>query len=324
MFDSVLFGSTAYNRALAQAFATDLQGNVIWTYRYSGTPANVITPIKLLPNGHFLLNLTVTPPPNGPPIPAGTLNDIREIDLAGNTIRDLSCATLNQALAAHGFSGFNLFAFSRDMLALPNGHFVFLVAMAKEIADVVGYPGTTNVAGDVLWRLGEGGDFRLIGGVDPTDWFYAQHGMNFFGEATSGVFKLGLLDDGDDRMFPPGINCGTAGEPPCLYSTPAFVIQRQIPGWSPSRGRLSPTPSRRTRTAALGPNPARSRTLLVHLLDDLVSRVKTRQKVGRPSNQGLHDHYNAIAPVGPMEMRSKGPRYQPIDKCRDNPHNRVS
>jgi arylsulfate sulfotransferase len=296
LFDSVLFGSTAYNPALAQAFATDLQGNVIWTYRYSGTPANVITPIKLLPNGHFLLNLTVTPPPNGPPIPAGTLNDIREIDLAGNTIRDLSLASLNHALPAHGFSGFNLFAFSRDMLALPNGHFVFLVAMAKEMNDVVGYPGTTNVAGDVLidvdenyepdwvwstfdhldvnrhpfqfpdwthsdallysaddhdlllsvrnqnwiikidfkdaagtgdvlWRLGEGGDFRLIGGVDPTDWFYAQHGMNFFGEATSGVFELGLLDDGDDRMFPPGINCGTEGAPPCLYSTvPVFQI----------------------------------------------------------------------------------------------------
>jgi hypothetical protein len=290
LFDSVLFGSTAYNPALAQAFATDLQGNVLWTYRYSGTPANVITPIKLLPNGHFLLNLTVTTPPNGPPIPAGTLNDIREIDLAGNTIHDLSLGALNQSLPAHGFNGFNLFAFSRDMLALPNGHFVFLVAMAKQISNVAGYSGTTNVAGDVLidvdqnyqpdwvwsafdhldvnrhpfqfpdwthsdallysaddhdlllsvrnqnwiikidfkdgagsgdilWRLGEGGDFRLIGGVDPTDWFYAQHGINFFGEGTSGLFELGVLDDGDDRIFPPGVTCGAAGAPPCLYST---------------------------------------------------------------------------------------------------------
>ena len=290
LFDSVLFGSAGYNPTLAQAFATDLQGHVIWTYRYSGTPANVITPIKLLPNGHFLLNLTVTTPPNGPPIPSGTLNDIREIDLAGNTIHDLSLAALNQSLPAHGFSGLNLFAFSRDMLALPNGHFVFLVAMAKEVSGVTGYPGTVNVAGDVLidvdenyqpdwvwstfdhldvnrhplqfpdwthsdallytaddhnlllsvrnqnwivkidfrdangtgdvlWRLGEGGDFRLVGGADPTDWFYAQHGMNFFGEATSGIFQLGVLDDGDDRMFPPGVTCGTAGAPPCLYST---------------------------------------------------------------------------------------------------------
>ncbi|MGH8209114.1 MAG: aryl-sulfate sulfotransferase, partial [Steroidobacteraceae bacterium] len=290
LFDSVLFGSTPYSPALAQAFATDLQGNVIWTYQYTGTPANVITPIKLLPNGHFLLNLTVTTPPNGPPIPAGTLNDIREIDLAGNTVHDLSMATLNQALAANGFSGLNLFAFSRDMLALPNGHFVLLAAMAKGVPNVAGYPGTTNVAGDVLvdvdqnyqpdwvwsafdhldvnrhpfefpdwthsdallysaddhdlllsvrnqnwiikidfddgagsgdivWRLGEGGDFRLIGGVDPTDWFYAQHGMNFFSINTSGSFQLGMLDDGDDRIFPAGVTCGTAAAPVCNYST---------------------------------------------------------------------------------------------------------
>lgn len=295
LFDSVLFGSSTYNPSLAQAFATDLQGNVIWTYRYSGTPANVITPIKLLANGHFLLNLTVTPPPNGPPIPAGTLNDIREIDLAGNTIRDLPLATLNEALPAQGFSGFNLFAFSRDVLPLPNGHFVFLVAMAKEISGVAGYPSPINVAGDVLidvdqnfkpdwvwsafdhldvnrhpfqfpdwthsdallysaddhdlllsvrnqnwiikidfkdasgtgdilWRLGEGGDFRLNGGVDPTDWFYAQHGMNFFGEGTSNVFELGVLDNGDDRLFPPGVTCGAGSAPPCLYST-VIVLQ---------------------------------------------------------------------------------------------------
>jgi hypothetical protein len=290
LFDAVLFGSTAYDPSLAQAFATDLDGNVIWTYRYNGAPANVITPIKLLPNGHFLLNLTVTPPPNGPPIPPGTLNDIREIDLAGNTVHDLSLAALNQSLPARGFNGYPLFAFSRDMLALPNGHFVFLVAMAKEVSGVTGYAGSTNVAGDVLidvdenyqpdwvwstfdhldvnrhpfqfpdwthsdallystddhqlllsvrnqnwiikidfndgkgsgdvvWRLGQGGDFKLIGGVDPTDWFYAQHGMNYFGTNTSGLFDLGVLDDGDDRIFPPGIICGTAGAPPCLYST---------------------------------------------------------------------------------------------------------
>jgi len=290
MFDTVEFGSTHYDPTLAQAFATDLQGNVIWTYRYTGTPANVITPIKLLSNGHLLLNLTVTTPPNGPPIPAGTLNEIREIDLAGNTIRELTMTALNQALAANGFSGLNLYAFSRDMLALPNGHFVFLASMAQEVQNVAGYTGAVNVAGDVLvdvdenfkpdwvwssfdhldvnrhpyqfpdwthsdallyspedhdlllsirnqnwivkidfqdgagsgdilWRLGEGGDFRLVGGVDPTDWFYAQHGMNFFSSSTSGSFELGLLDDGDDRAFPAGVVCGSSGAPPCTYST---------------------------------------------------------------------------------------------------------
>ena len=59
-------------------------------------------------------------------------------------------------------------------------------------------------SGKVMWRLGEGGDFRLVGGTDPTDWFYAQHGMNYFTQNTTGVFRMGLLDNGNDRIFPTG------------------------------------------------------------------------------------------------------------------------
>jgi hypothetical protein len=290
LFDSAELGLPLYSPGLAQAFVTDLQGNVLWTYVYAGTPANVITPIKLLPNGHLLLNLTVTTPATGPPLPSGTADDIREIDLAGNTIHDLSMASLNAALAAAGFTGISLYAFSRDFLVLPNGHFVFLATMAREESNLTGFTGTVAVAGDVLvdvdanyrpdwvwssfdhldlnrhpyqfppdwthsdallysaddhdlllsirnqnwivkidfqdgagsgnivWRLGAGGDFTLVGGVDPTDWFYAQHGMNFFGTGTSGQFGLGVFDDGDDRPVPQGGTCGVAGAPAC-YST---------------------------------------------------------------------------------------------------------
>jgi len=28
-----------------------------------------------------------------------------------------------------------------------------------------------------------------------------------------------LFDNGDDRVFPSGVTCGAAGNPPCLYST---------------------------------------------------------------------------------------------------------
>lgn len=73
-------------------------------------------------------------------------------------------------------------------------------------------------SGNVLWRLGEGGDFTLKNGIDPTDWFYAQHGRAFFSTATSGVFSLGVMDNGDDRKFPSGVICGAANAPPCQYS----------------------------------------------------------------------------------------------------------
>jgi arylsulfate sulfotransferase len=79
--------------------------------------------------------------------------------------------------------------------------------------------------GSVLWRLGEGGDFALQGGTDPTDWSYAQHNPTFFSSATSGIFSLGIMDNGDDRQFPAGVICNTPGGPPCLYSTiPVYQI----------------------------------------------------------------------------------------------------
>ena len=290
LFDAVLFGSSHYDPTLAQAFVTDLQGNVLWSYRYQGNPANVITPVKLLPNGHFLLNITVTTPANGPPVPSGTLNELREIDLAGNIVRRISVDTFNQSLVAAGHGDISLFAFSHDLLALPNGHYVLLASYAKPVTGVLGYNGSTNVAGDaiidvdadfkptwvwstfdhldvnrhpfefpdwthsdallyspddhalllsirnqnwivkldfrdgtgpgdIFWRLGQGGDFRLVGGTEPTDWFYAQHGFNFFSSNSSGAFRLGVFDDGDDRQYPAGSACANSNQPPCLYST---------------------------------------------------------------------------------------------------------
>jgi len=80
-------------------------------------------------------------------------------------------------------------------------------------------------AGDIIWRLGYQGDFALQGGTDPTDWFYAQHAPSFVTANTTGKFSLVLFDNGDDRVFPAGVTCGTAGQPSCLYSTvPIFQL----------------------------------------------------------------------------------------------------
>ncbi|HUX43478.1 MAG TPA: aryl-sulfate sulfotransferase [Terracidiphilus sp.] len=285
MFDTVLPHESA------QAFATDLQGNVIWTYSYSkGSTMDAVQPIKLLPNGHFLVLISYASSAivNGVQIPSGTIDAVREVDLAGNTIREITLSNLSAALAAKGYN-FNLGSFHHDLLALPNGHWILLASLYKSFNNLPGYPGTTNVLGDVvidvdqngqpvwvwntfdhldinrhpylfpdwthgnallysaddhdlifsmrhqnwvikidyadgqgsgkiLWRLGEGGDFTLQNGVDPTDWFYAQHGPSFFSANTAGVFRLGVMDNGDDRQLPGGAVCGTTGEPAC-YST---------------------------------------------------------------------------------------------------------
>jgi hypothetical protein len=79
-------------------------------------------------------------------------------------------------------------------------------------------------SGDILWRLGQGGDFALVGGTDPTDWEYAQHAPSFTTENTAGIFSLTLMDNGDDRFFPDLGLCGTGSEPACYSTIPVFQI----------------------------------------------------------------------------------------------------
>jgi arylsulfate sulfotransferase len=282
-----------------EAYATDLQGNLIWGYDYPDRDANsIIQPIKLLPNGHFGMMISFASQFIFTPSLRSAVNTLREIDLAGNTIRELKLDDLNQRLKAAGYT-FTLLDYHHDFAYLPNGHWMVLANLVKPYTDLPGFPGTTQVIGDalidldadwnpvwvwnefdhldvnrhpmsfpdwthtnavvylpedgnllvsmrhqnwivkvdyrngagegnILWRLGQGGDFQLLNGTDPTDWFYAQHGPDVrAGKGTSG-FLLSVMDNGDDRMFPTGVNCNTPGQPACLYSTvPVYQVDEQ-------------------------------------------------------------------------------------------------
>lgn len=277
--------------ATPPVMATDLQGNIIWWYRPGGTSSDLVQPVKPLPNGHFLV--TVSPnssfPLTGASLPAGTIDVVREIDLAGNTIREISLDTLNSRLATAGFT-YTALDIHHDVAILPNGHWILIVNSTRQFTNLTGFPGTTTVlgdalidldtnlnpvwvwdtfdhldvnrhpfsfpdwthanavlysssdgnlllsmrhqnwiikidynngkgAGDIIWHLGEGGDFSLEGGTVPTDWFSTQHGPSFTTQSTAGTFGLAVFDNGDDRMYPSGVTCATSGAPTCPYST---------------------------------------------------------------------------------------------------------
>ncbi|HEY0704249.1 MAG TPA: aryl-sulfate sulfotransferase [Candidatus Acidoferrales bacterium] len=267
---------------------SDLQGNLIWWYKTGGTGYNLVQPVKMLPNGHFLL--VIAPNSGEPPsaLPAGTLDVIREIDLAGNTIRELDMPTLNTRLAAAGFTYVAQY-FHHDIAILPNGHWVVLVNRVMAETNVTGFPGVTNVigdglvdldtnlnpvwvwdafdhldvnrigsafpdwthanavlysptdgnlvvsmrdqnwiikidynngagAGDVVWHLGYQGDFALMGGTAPVDWFSGQHGPSFVTSTTAGSYGFTVFDDGDYRQLGAGVTCANSGLTPCPYS----------------------------------------------------------------------------------------------------------
>jgi len=72
---------------------------------------------------------------------------LREVDLAGNTIREMDGGTLGRKVQAAGFD-FLPIGFHHDLLPLNNGHLIVLVTLNKSFTDLPGYPGTTQVIGD--------------------------------------------------------------------------------------------------------------------------------------------------------------------------------
>jgi hypothetical protein len=115
-----------------RAFVTDLQGNIIWYYD-PGPDLGSPVPMKLLDNGHFLID-------DG---------DLQELDLSGKVVRDVSHNQVNQSLLAHNF-GFAITGFHHDVAVLPNGHWITLAQTIKQFTDLPGYPGVTEVVGDAL------------------------------------------------------------------------------------------------------------------------------------------------------------------------------
>lgn len=78
--------------------------------------------------------------------------------------------------------------------------------------------------GNIIWKLGYQGDFTLTNG-GPADWFYGQHAPIFLSSNSTGVFQLGMFDNGNARiMDATGAKCGTTGQPDCYSTVPIFQI----------------------------------------------------------------------------------------------------
>ncbi|MGB7132363.1 MAG: aryl-sulfate sulfotransferase [Candidatus Sulfotelmatobacter sp.] len=123
------------------AYFTDRDGNVIWYY--DNGRGNFAYPFKLLPNGHMLLAITN----------ASSISNLVEIDLAGNTIREMTTVDLQHKMANAGGFDFVPAGFHHDFALLPNGHVIVMVQCYKTFTNVTGYPGTMSVLGDALIDL---------------------------------------------------------------------------------------------------------------------------------------------------------------------------
>jgi arylsulfate sulfotransferase len=284
--------------------AFDLEGNQIWTYQLPTPTEDLLDGFKMLPNGDIIIVIGASP---GGEI--GPIEEIREINLAGDIVHELSIADLNAELTLAPSSckecaGLQVLTFHHDVTPLPNGHILVLTNIVMKLSktttpsydgpatNIVGdqvidldenmlpvwvwnefnhlsvnrhpweFPDWTHSnavvyspddgnflvssrsqnwvmkvdyqngsgSGDLLWELGEGGTFKLVGHTDPVFWPYAQHYPSYFSPNTSGVFSLGVMDNGDDRLYPAGSKCAPQATLPasCDYTTiPVYQIDER-------------------------------------------------------------------------------------------------
>lgn len=137
---------------VTESAVTDLSGNVLWAYGPSLPGLAGANPVKLLPNGHFLINFSGQPD--------GANFVMQEVDLGGNIIWQMTAAQLNTALAAATCAECNVTVIGahHDFAALPNGHIIVIASTTETLAD-----GTTPT-GDVIIDLG---DMENVGGNNP-------------------------------------------------------------------------------------------------------------------------------------------------------------
>ena len=140
--------STVQNNAVSVA-VTDLQANVLWGYAGNLPAGYTANPVKMMPDGNFLMNIS-----------SGTATDgtgsvLEEVDLGGNVIWSMSAAQLNQALANATCSGCNItvIGMHHDFAVLPNGHIILMAAQQQTISGLTGFSTPQTVTGDVLIDL---------------------------------------------------------------------------------------------------------------------------------------------------------------------------
>src|SRR5262245_61383595 len=153
-----LVGPALVGNRIPNPIATDLSGRVEWYFDHqqSGLGINTMGSGTLLPGG------TVIGEGSDRYSVRNNADVLREIDLAGNPVRETNLAAVNAQLTALGH--LISYGFHREVQRLPNGDTVVL-ALTERKVDINGTP--TNYIGDLIVVLDE--DFQVAWVWDAFD-----------------------------------------------------------------------------------------------------------------------------------------------------------
>ncbi len=132
--EDIIFHQRArFASSIPNPLATDLQGRVVWYYDVTNSGLTFNFPIQnLVPGGTVM----VTGADSSVPAPSAR-NVVREIDLAGNPLRETSIAAINAQLTSMGHD--IIYSFTNDVRRLPNGH-TAVIGVTEHTVNVNGTP----------------------------------------------------------------------------------------------------------------------------------------------------------------------------------------
>jgi arylsulfate sulfotransferase len=135
----IIFHQTARSPiTIPNPLATDLQGNVMWYYDPNSTGLTFTFPIQSLTPVGTVLVVGIDSHSAFPT----SRNVLREVDLAGNPVRETNLAAINSQLAELGHNDV-VHSFTNDVQRLPNGQ-TAAIGMTQRTIDINGTPTNYN------------------------------------------------------------------------------------------------------------------------------------------------------------------------------------
>ena len=172
-----------------------------------------------LPNGHWIALGQITK--------SVTANGYGTLDVAGDVLTDID----PNGDVVWAWSAFDHLDINRHLFGLPDwthSNALVYTADGNLLLSMRGQSWILKIdyadgagKGDILWRLGQDGDFAISGG-DPSKWFYAQHYpaiLNVSGSKTT----LSVFDNGNFRIDSGLVACGSSSSAPACYTRAAIL-----------------------------------------------------------------------------------------------------
>lgn len=205
--------------------------------------------VAVLPNGHWIALCEILQSFNNLPGYPGTMSVIGDVlvDLDVNANVVWAWSSFDHLDINRHLQGLPDWTHSNAIVPTPDGNLLLSMRNQSWILKIDYSNGTGS--GDILWRLGDDGDFTILGG-DPSQWFYGQHYPNIL-NTNGSQMSLAVFDDGNQRVDIDGTACGAT---PACYTRAAIyqidedtrvadVLWQDLPGfftfWGGSIGVLS-------------------------------------------------------------------------------------